>query len=243
MLTLYHSDFSTCSQKVRLCLAEKGLEWTSHPIDLGAGEHLSEAYLALNPNGVVPALRHEEAVLIESQVICEYLDEQFPTSGNRLVPEDAVARAKMRAWLYYIAEVPTSAIRYPSFNSLFKEAIAAANTADLREKLPLRKALYRKFGTSGFSDVEIAESRDALRQTCERINAATANAPWIMGEQFTLADICVTPTIARMEDIGLADVWADLPHFQAWFARLQARPSFDTAFYEGARLLSPLKPI
>lgn len=239
MITLYHSDFSTCSQKVRLCLAEKALDWVSQPIHFGAGEggHLSDAYLAINPNGVVPALAHDGAVLIESQVICEYLDEVFPDLGNRLVPEDAVDRARMRAWLYYIAEVPTSAIRYPSFNRLFKDGIADLNTEQYRAKMPLRKSLYRKFGTTGFSEEEIADSREALRQTCERINAATAKSPWIMGEQFTLADICVTPTIVRMQDIGLADVWADLPHFMAWFDRIQARPSFDIAFYEGSRLL------
>jgi glutathione S-transferase len=240
MITLYNSAFSTCSQKVRLCLAEKNLAWTDHQVDLGAGEHLGDAYLKINPNGVVPALDHDGKVVIESHVICEYLDEVFPNEGHRLVPQDTHARAQMRSWLYYVSEVPTSAIRYPSFNRLFRDAISKANTPELRERMPLRKSLYRKFGTSGFSEVEIRESRDALRQTVDRIDAASADSAWIMGEQFTLADICVTPTIVRMQDIHMSDVWDGLLNFQAWFERIQARPSFAKAFYEGSRLIAPI---
>lgn len=56
MLELYHAHISTCSQKVRLCLAEKDLAWTGHPIDFATGAHLTPSYLKLNPNGVVPTL-------------------------------------------------------------------------------------------------------------------------------------------------------------------------------------------
>ena len=65
MLALYHNAASTCSQKVRLVLAEKGLEFESREIDLiGGGQHDPE-YVKLNPNHVVPTLIHDDAVLIE----------------------------------------------------------------------------------------------------------------------------------------------------------------------------------
>ena len=56
MLELYHAHISTCSQKVRLCLAEKGLDVDQSSDRVCPGEHLKPAYLALNPNGVVPTL-------------------------------------------------------------------------------------------------------------------------------------------------------------------------------------------
>ena len=74
MIELYHAHPSTCSQKVRLCLAEKGLDYTSRTVNLRANENLSPAYLALNPNGVVPTMVHDGHVIIDSSVICEYLD-------------------------------------------------------------------------------------------------------------------------------------------------------------------------
>ena len=69
MLTLYHAPISTCSQKVRLCLAEKRLEFESCIIDFGNQDHLADDYLALNPNGVVPTLVHEGTPVIDSSVI------------------------------------------------------------------------------------------------------------------------------------------------------------------------------
>jgi len=52
MLALYHGANSVCSVKVRIVLAEKGLEWNSRPVDLPKGEHLAEAYLKINPRAV-----------------------------------------------------------------------------------------------------------------------------------------------------------------------------------------------
>jgi len=54
-LALYHNDMSSCAQKVRLMLAEKGLEWESRHLDLRAGEHQKEWYVKLNPRAVVPS--------------------------------------------------------------------------------------------------------------------------------------------------------------------------------------------
>ena len=80
---LYNAPQSTCSQKVRMTLAEKGfpergVDWVDHHVDLGKFEQLDPEYLKLNPNGVVPTLVHDGAVLIESSAIVEYLDEVLP---------------------------------------------------------------------------------------------------------------------------------------------------------------------
>ena len=74
MLDLYHNGASTCSQKVRMVLAEKALDYTSHVIDLIKGEQHDPGYVKLNPNHVVPTLVHDGAVIIESTLINEYLD-------------------------------------------------------------------------------------------------------------------------------------------------------------------------
>ena len=57
MIELYHAPTSTCSQKVRMCLFEKNIEWISRPLNLASDEHLTPEYLAINPNGVVPDSR------------------------------------------------------------------------------------------------------------------------------------------------------------------------------------------
>ena len=80
MLELYNFPMSTCSQKVRIVLAEKGLEWKDHRIE--SGEHLQDWCLKLDPNGVVPTLVHDGVPVIDSPVICEYLDEVFPEAST-----------------------------------------------------------------------------------------------------------------------------------------------------------------
>jgi glutathione S-transferase len=239
MLELYHAHISTCSQKVRLCLAEKGLPWTDHPIDFARGEHLTPEYLALNPNGVVPTLVHDGRPVIDSSVICEYLEEIEPEHGTALIRRDAYGRARVRAWLRYIEEVPTAAIRVPSFNGLFLKGwrqMSDAQRAGYIAATPLRKGHYRRFGIDGFSKDQMDESAERLRQTVERIDAAAKRSPWLAGDAISLADFCVLPTIVRMSDIGLENVWGDLPGMTDWYARIRARPSFEKAFYPGSRV-------
>ena len=63
-----------------------------------------------------------------------------------------------------------------------------------------------------------------------------ADGPWLIGEELTLADISLVPTVVRMEDIGLAHMWSDLPRVTDWYRRIQARASFAIAYYEGSRV-------
>ena len=193
---LYNAPQSTCSQKVRMTLAEKGfpkrgVDWVDHHVDLGKFEQLKREYLALNPNGVVP----------------------------------------------------TPAVRVPTFaNLLAPMRFAKASDDAFREhaaKLPLRKEFYERMSQSGFKRDDFENAMLQLRQTCERIAQAIRDTggPWVMGAQFTQADILLMPAIDRMDDLGYADrLWGDLPETGAWFARLRERPSYAAAVYPGARM-------
>jgi glutathione S-transferase len=248
MLKLYNAPHSTCSQKVRICLAEKSLPFEDIRLDLGkAKDQLKPEYLKLNPNGVVPTLVDDDNVIIDSSVICEYLDEKHP--APRLSPDDAVGRAKMRAWMRYLEEVPTAAVRVPSFNMGFLPRYAGldeerfrAEQSDIR---PIRKHFYRRMGTKGFKRPEVEAALEQIASTCARMDAALAHGPWLMGAQYTLADIVVTPSIDRMADLGYATIWNDkYPRVAAWYARMQARPAFQAAYYKGTRMSEtmPLSP-
>ena len=238
MLTLYHAPHSTCSQKVRICLAEKGVDWEERRVNLATKEQLSPDYLALNPNGVVPTLIHDGTIVLDSSVICEYLDEVFPEPA--LMPKDPGDRARMRTWMRYIEEVPTVAVRFPSFNMAFlprfeglDEAGFRAEQSDVR---PLRKQFYRRMGPSGFSDEDIEAALENTTKTAERMDRELQNGPWLVGDQYTLADIVLAPLIDRMADLGFAQLWADYPSVADWYERIKARPAFQTAFFPGTRL-------
>src|SRR5437879_7198792 len=117
-LKLYNAPPSTCSQRVRFVLNAKRLPFEEVKLDLLAGDQLKPDYLKLNPNGVVPTLDHDGAIVIDSSVIIEYLDELAPEPAN-LTPQDPVRRARMRALMRFIDEMPAAAVRVPTFNLAF----------------------------------------------------------------------------------------------------------------------------
>jgi glutathione S-transferase len=243
VLELYNSPSSTCSQKVRLCLAEKDLDWADRRVNTLADEHLAPQYLKLNPNGVVPTLVHDGRPILDSSVICEYLDEVFP--AVRLSPPDAAGRARMRAWMRFLEEVPTPAIRVPSFHLAlarrFGELDAGRFHAEVADRRPLRKHFYRQMGPRGFSPRQVAEALEQLGLALTRMEEALAHAPWLAGEQLTLADLVALPFVDRMDDLGLASMWAELPQVAGWYRRLAQRPSYAKTYYSGARLSARLE--
>jgi glutathione S-transferase len=238
-LELFHAHNSTCSQKVRLCLAEKGIrDWISRPVDISKRENLSAEYLAINPNGVVPAFRHDGRSIIESAVMCEYLDEVFPHEP-RLVPNSPIVRAHMRAWLRFIDEVPSMAIRVPSFQKVLVSRFKSMTEAEFKsfaDANPLRRSFFLKMGPNGFPKEEYDIAIEQLARTLQRVDAALAEGSFLCGESYTVADACMTPVIVRLEDLGLDELIEPHPHVRDWFKRIEERPSFAETYYEGTRL-------
>src|SRR5499425_3148942 len=116
--TLYNAPQSTCSQRVRFVLNAKRLPFEEVKLNLLEGDQLKPEYLKLNPNGVVPTLDHDGAIIIDSSVIIEYLDEISP-GPESFTPEAPAERAKMRALMRFIDEMPAAAVRVPTFNLAF----------------------------------------------------------------------------------------------------------------------------
>jgi maleylpyruvate isomerase len=86
---------STAAYRVRIALNLKGLDYSNSPVDLRGGQQQSAAYLAVNPQGLVPALETDDGVLIQSLAIIEWLEETFPEPA--LLPVDPAGRARARA--------------------------------------------------------------------------------------------------------------------------------------------------
>lgn len=240
MLELYNAPISTCSQKVRMSLAEKQLDWVDHRLVFSNFDQLKPEYLKLNPNGVVPTLVHDGGVVVDSSVINEYLEDVFPERPLR--PANKIELAHMRAWRQYIDEVPTPSIRYPSFNAYFVMKYSGYTDEQFRahaERLPVRRDFYLKMGRTGFPQEEVDAAVRRLRDTLERMERALEKTEWLAHDSFTLADISVMPSIVRMEDLSLQGQWKDLPRVTDWYRRLQARPAFATTYYPGTRDLGP----
>ena len=122
MFELYHDWDAFCCIKVRFCLAEKGVAWTSHHVDLQKMEQLTPSYLALNPRGLVPTALHDGRLIIDSSIIKEYVDECFP--GPALSPLDPFKRAQMRMWIRFEEDVLHPAVKGPTYQLMLRRAFA-----------------------------------------------------------------------------------------------------------------------
>lgn len=239
-IVLYNAPQSTCSQRVRFVLNAKGIPYEEHKLDLFSGDQLKPDYLKLNPNGVVPTIIDDGEIIIDSAVIIEYLDERMP-EPEPFRPKGATALAHMRSHLRYIDEVPTPAVRIPSYNLAFLphyQAMSEEEFVALAESKPLRKEFLLRMGRKGFPEADMNEALNRLSRAVQRMDQAIAasGGPFLMGSQLTLADIAVMPVIVRLDDINLAGLWDNKPAIAAWFEAMRAHPAFKPTYYFGALL-------
>ena len=237
---LHNAPQSTCSQRVRFVLNAKGLAFAEHKLDLFSGDQLKPEYLKINPNGVVPALIHRGRTVLDSAVIIEYLDE-IRGDVSPFTPGDPVERARMRWMMRYIDEIPTPAVRVPSYNLAFlphfqkmsEEAFVA-----LAESKPLRKEFLLGMGRTGFPRKEMDQALDRLSRAVARMDEwiGASGGPWLMGKNLTLADIAIMPVIVRMDDVNLGASWAGRPAVARWLELIRAQPAFETTYYHGSLL-------
>lgn len=239
-IELYNAPQSTCSQRVRFVLHSKALPFNEHRLDLFSGDQLKPDYLALNPNGVVPTIVDDGAVVTDSCVIMEYLEEVYPQE-RPFVPDDPVKRARMRSMMRFIDEVPAAAIRIPSYNLAFLPHFRSMSEEEfqaLADSKPLRREFLLKMGRTGFAQAEMDEAMRRLSRTVERMDKdiALSGGPFLLDKDLSLADISVMPTIVRMDDIRLAHMWADKPSIGHWLDAIRAEPAFAPTYYPGSLL-------
>lgn len=238
-LVLYNASQSTCSQRVRYVLNVFDLAFEERKLDLFKGDQLRSDYLRINPNGVVPALVDGKAVVTDSAVIIEYLDEVY--GWFNLTPKEPSARAAMRSMMRFIDEVPTPAIRVPSYNLAFLphyQSMSEEAFQKLAASKPLRREFLLKMGRTGFSEEEYNAALDRLASGVKRLRLwlEASGGPWVMGPQISLADIALMPVLVRMADIGLSRLWQDAPVVELWLTRLRESPAFEATFYPGSLL-------
>lgn len=225
MLELYHNINSVCAQKVRVALAEKGLEYEEHLIDLRGGQ-FDPAYMKLNPNAVVPTLVHDGRPVIESSVILYYLEEAFPKPP--LMPQDPHQRAAVRLYNKLIDEYVHNSCTILTFATAFRPWFAGLTGEQIEARLaksPSKKRTEykRDVALHGLDSKFVREALEHHLRLLKMMDAALERGPWLAGEQFSLADAAVIPYILRLDLLKLKRLLA--PRVEAWYQRMRARPS------------------
>ena len=259
MLELYYYENSICAERAVMALAEKEIhDWVPRHLHLFKGEHFSPEYLKLNPKGVVPTLVHDGHVIRESALICDYIDDL--RQENPLKPTDPAEIAGMREWIKDSDDSIFESVGSLSFVSVFRARMLDMQPEQRAEHWRKQKVLDRALRQvvcveQGLDSPYVIRAIASWERTWGHIEAVLGDGrPWLMGQQFTLADLCYAPFVARIAGLEMLDVWLDQrPSSRAWWDRLRHRPAFiradvgpsqaekDLYAREGAKVVDGLK--
>jgi len=225
-LTLYDDPASPHARRIRMLLREKSLSWQTVAVPLHRLAHKAAAYLAINPLGEVPALRHGERVIYDSQLIAEYLDRTFV--GNPLYPDDAYELAEVRMWLaleagthkefrpLYYLHVVRPTLREAGIDEAGLDAVVPAGVHPSHVQW-LRDTLR---GTPRFDSSE-QMARAIISRKLERLAERLAERDYLVGDTCTMADLGWFTRADMLPRLGIP-----LPAAVArWAERIGARPS------------------
>lgn len=230
-LHLWHAGLSTCSQRVRITLAELDQEYESHLVNLHAGENASEWYQAIHPDGVVPALVDDGLLFVESVDIIDYLGHK--QGSNRLTPAEPAQKEAMYT-LMKRADQAQKHLKVLTFEFLFKAAPAiskdVAAAYQSKHKNEWLKAFHREF-RAGFERSRIEKSAAASAKDFQFLEQLLSDGrQFLAGDTFSLADIAWIPNFHRFDLIGWP--FERFPNLQRWFQRVSTRPSYTMALEE-----------
>jgi glutathione S-transferase len=229
-MELYHNNMSVCAQKVRLVLREKNLKPVEHHLNLRAGDATRPEYLKLNPNGVVPTLVDQGVPIIESTVICEYLDDTYPEPPMR--PKDTLQRAAMRVWTLRPDAGLHRACGITSFAIAFRHQMLALPPEDIERQLsekpdPAVRDNLRQTIQLGVQAPQVAAALKTYDKVIGQISRQLDQTPWLAGGEYSLADVAMLPYVCRLEDLAMSWLWeGKRASIAPWLARCKARPNY-----------------
>jgi glutathione S-transferase len=200
-LTLYHAAPSR-SSIVHWILEELGQPYELQMVSFKKGENRQPEFLAVNPMGKVPTLKHGDTIITEAAAICTYLADEFPQAGLN-IPVGDRQRGVYLKWLFFGPSCLEPAITERAFP---------------RKEQPARSML-------GFGDF------DSVVEVVAKASAAAA--PYLMGKQFTAADVVIGSGLRWGTMFNLLP---DRSEFKPYLATLAERPALQRATAKDAQL-------
>ncbi len=233
MLELYTHPMSPCAQKVRIVLAEKGLDWTRRHVDLAQKENLRPEYLELNPLGVVPTLVDDGRPVIESSIICEYLEDRFPDPALR--PADPYQCARMRYWMKHVDVKLHPSCGTLQWPMVMRPALMEKSESErqaILDRIPEkpRRERQRRLVRDGLDAPDVADAVRIYRKTIVDMEKALSEQAWMVSDQFSLADVCLAPYFQTLTQFAWTALYdKDCPRVTDWVARCRERASYREA--------------
>jgi glutathione S-transferase len=230
-----HFMGSSCSQKLRIFLNLKGIEWQSHIVDLFTNENFRPWFLGINPRGLVPVLVHDGAVHIESNDIIAYLERAFPTPKLILAGHENEVAALLRheddlhldlrtlsfRFVFDRPGPPKPAEALASYAANGSGTVQGAADRDKQTQIEF----WQRAAKEGFTDQAARASAQKFRVAFDALEQRLATQPYLLGATLSVLDIAWFIYANRLA-LGGYPIARLHPRLGAWFGKLAARPEF-----------------
>ena len=242
MLQLYHWEPNANSGKPMLALAEKGVDYESHYLDLLKFDQHQPDYLRINPDGTIPAMVHGDLVLTESTPMMEYVDEAF--EGPPLRPASPAERWRMRWWMRFFDAYFGPSLSMIGWSVFVGPSARGRDPAELRaaiDRIPLesRRIAWRKALFNEFTEAELAESRRRVVFATHVLERHLGAHTWIAGDSYSLGDVNgfnLGYALPLSQPTECND--QKTPHIMEWLRRIYERPAVRQTWRLGRTPLS-----
>jgi glutathione S-transferase len=199
MIKLYGNPMSTCTRKVLATLHETNTPFEMNVVDFGKGENKQPAHMAHQPFGQVPAIDDDGFGMYESRAIARYIDAK---AGGKMTPTDSKQRAKMEQWI----SVETEDFTPHAMKFIYEGVFKRPQTPEVMQNATTR-----------------------LELACSVLDKNLAGKTFMVGDQFTIADVTYAPYIDYAMMTPAKDIFAKHANFMAWWGRVNERPSWTKA--------------
>jgi len=236
MLKLYSFGPAANSMKPLLALYEKGLDFEKNRLDPAKFEHHTDWFKAINPRGQVPALVDGAHVITESTVICEYLEDEYPTEVT-LRPATSAGKAAMRVWTKWVDEYFCWCVSTIGWHRYVGNMVKGLSDAEFEEKVAaipvVEQQVKWRRAREGFPQDMLDEEMRKIAYSVERLDAHLREHEWLVPGQYTLADIC-NFAIANGMQFGFAELVNKeaTPGLVRWIEQIKARPAVQRMYAE-----------
>lgn len=208
-MLLYDQQNAPNPRRVRIFLAEKGVNYDRKQINIVQGENLSSEFLAINPRGRLPTLVLDDGtVLDESVAICRYIEELYPNPP--LMGTDPISKARIEARQRHIefdGLVPASEV--------FRNAYPRFQTRGVGGNVGVVSAIPEL----------VTRGESLLSSFFDRLEAELNQSQYIAGGEFSIADITALCTMDFATTAARLPFPANCPALQRWYQTVCARPS------------------
>ncbi|MCB5424468.1 glutathione S-transferase family protein [Altererythrobacter sp. CC-YST694] len=239
MLKLYSFGPGANSLKPMLTLHEKGLDYEQVLLDPRKFEHHSDWFKKINPRGQVPALDDRGHIITESTVICEYLEDEWPTEV-KLRPDASWERADMRVWTKWVDEYFCWCVSTIGWHRYVGNMVKGLSDEEFEEKVKnipvVEQQVKWRRAREGFPQEMLDEEMRKISYSVRKLDDHLRDHEWLVPSMYTLADIC-NFSIANGMQHGYPELVnkEDTPGLLRWIEQINERPAAKKMFADVPR--------